>query len=431
MTPRARWVATLIVFALTLVLPSSDTRAHGGPPAALGIVAADEHGRPSMVLLNEGLAFERDDRYLFMCPSMWGDSDTSAGKAPLARSVDGVESWIIGTDDLYSVRDGALTAQGRPDLSSASVIALAAQDDALLGLRFDADGSAVVRIDDAAKAALFTSPETWSWFATGDGNLHLARVVADTGEVVRAVVDTDGEVIEEFRTPMATPLAQLRLRPTANGLFAVLFDGQQYALVAIEQERWQVLLQSSGPIDGPQASAGGALWVSLDGELMSDNGDGFAAVGEARRVTCLEQWGSHAYACVGSDLYSLGDAALAEHLFQLDHLGAPDPALVPTDGKRECEFQWVLYRLDLERTGLAPRHDDDEDGGVSQIDDAAVAPPPADSGAANPDSANDSGCDCRTAPSSTDDAPPWPWFAAGLALWRLTRSRRARARETR
>jgi hypothetical protein len=419
-----------LAFASTFVLPASDTSAHGGPPSALGIVAADERGQPSLVLLNEGLALERDDRWWFMCPRMWGEADTSAGKAPLARSVDGVLSWIIGKDDLYSLRDGSLVAHARADLSAASVIALAEDDGALLGLSLGSTGSAIVRIDDAASAPLFTSPESWSWFATGDGNLHLARWTT-TGEVVRLVVDRAGEVIEEFRTPLAIAPAQLRLRPTARGLFAVTFDGAQYALVAIEQASWQVLLQSPGPIDGPQASASGELWVALDGELMRDGGGEFAVVGEARRVTCLEQWGAHSYACIGSDLYSLGDAGLDERLFQLDHLSAPDPALVPADGERECRFQWLLYRNDLERTGLSPEGDADEDAGADEPGDAAVAPPPGpDAGAGEPEKR--SGCDCSAAGASARGTPHWAWFAAGLGSFvRLTRSRRAPCRGTR
>jgi hypothetical protein len=332
---------------------------------------------------------------------------------------------------LYSVRDGALTAHGRADLSAASVIGLAVEGNALFGLRFGSEGSAIVRIDDQAKAALFTSPETWSWIAAGDGHLHLARA-ADTGEIVRLVLDLDGQVIEESRSAVEGAISQLRLRPTPRGLFAVTFDDQQqYSLVAIEQADWKVLLQSPGPIDGPQASAGGDLWVAVNGELMKDSGDGFTAVGEARSVTCLEQWGAHAYACVGSDLYALGDAGLEERLFQLDDLHEPDPAQVPSVGARECEFQWVLYRYDLQRTGLLPDQAGGQDAGADGVEDAAVAPPPADdAGAGEP--RKRSGCDCSTAGTNARGAPLWVWFAACLGWFRrLTGSRRAPARGTR
>lgn len=358
----ARWTATwllslaLLLSLLSLGFGSGTARAHGGPPAAFGVVAADASKEPSLVLLNEGLAVLRGGTWSFLCPRLWGDAGTSAGKAPLASSVNGIDSWVVGADDLYLARDGVLTAQAQPDFSSAKIVALARADEALFGLSVDASGSAVVRIDAPSEPALFSSPQFWSSLALGGdpGRLHLART-SEQGELVVVTLDRQGQLVEELRSPLEGSVAQLRLRATGGGLFAVTFDGEYYALVRLEQTRSQVLLRGARSIAGPQASAGGQLWVAMDGELMRDAGAGFQAVSEARRVTCLERWGSLSYACVGGEIHALGDAGLQRRLFALDRLSGPDPALVSAEAARDCEFQWVLYRSDLERSGLAPR----------------------------------------------------------------------------
>lgn len=373
-----------------------------------------------MVLLNEGLAIVREDRWSFACPRLWGDADTSADKVPLARSVDGIDSWIIGADDLYLARDGVLTAQGRPDLSSAAVVALAG-DDALFGLSLSTAGSSVVRIDDEAKLPLFTSPDFWSALAIDAGLIHLARFTTD--EIVRLTLDRNGEVLDEFRSPIEGALAQLQIRPTAQRLFAVTYDGEQYTLAAIEQASWEIVLQSAGPIQGPQASPDGRLWVALDGELMREAGAGFEAVGEARRVTCLKQWASVPYACVGSDIHRLDDAGLQARLFQLDPLSAPDPEIVPATAARECQFQWLLYRNDLERIGLETR--DWIDPAAEPTDGSApsdaAAPPALDAGAAEPDEANRSSSDCSAAGASGRATPLGIFWIAGLG-WLVART---------
>jgi hypothetical protein len=413
--------------ALALLLLPASSRAHGGPPSALGIVAADPTGEPSLVLLNEGLAILRDERWSFACPRLWGDTDTSADKMPLAMSIDGVDSWIIGADDLYLARDGVLTAQARPDLSRAAIVALAADHGALFGLSVTSLGSSVIRIDDQAKLPLFSSSEFWSALAIDSGRVHLARIA--TGEVVGLTLDRDGEVLDERRSPIDGALAQIRLRPAAQRLFAVTYDGQQYTLAVLEQTSVRVVLQSAGPIQGPQAGPDGRLWLALDGELMREAGDGFEAVGEARRVTCLGQWGAVPYACVGGDIHRLEDEGLQAHLFQLDHLSAPDPELVAASAERDCEFQWLLYRNDLEASGLEPR--DWIDAAAEPADGSvpldATAPAAPDAGTVEPDEASGSSPGCSAA-GTRARSTRWAILWAASLGWLVVRRSRARQR---
>jgi hypothetical protein len=430
--PATRGASVLASSLIFLLVGPTAARAHGLPPSTLGVVAADDEGQPNMVILNEGLAFGRGDRWSFICPRLWGDPDTSSGKNPLAWSLDGVETWIIGADDLYSARDGVLTPQQRSDASSRSIAALAADDDALFGLKVAADGSAVVRIDQADAAPLFTSNEIWSWLAIGQGRVHLARVTA-ASELARVTLDRTGQPIEEVVHTDAGAIAQLHLRPTARGLYAVVYDGTQYSLALLEQQTWQDVLHSPGPIAGPAASGDGTLWIAADGVLMRDAGAGFQAVGETRSVTCLRQYRSLAYACVGTDLHRLGNAGLGARLFQLAGLRERDPALIPATAARDCHFQWLLFRNDLERTGLAPRDFVDSAAEDAGSDDAsaepssdAASPSPAergDGGAAPLPSASGSGCACSAARAGRGRDGLKVLTGAALACWWLARAR--------
>lgn len=356
-TPRSH--AHIIGVCLALVLSSAATaHAHGGPAAVLGIASADGE-IPNMVVLSEGLAIAGRNGWEFLCPRLWGDGESGPGKVPLALSVDGSSSWIIGTDDVYLARDGELNAQGREDLSSASVIALAADDDAVFGLRISGDGSAVVQINaQPAASVLFASEESWAALAVDDGRLHLARST-NANELALLSLDRQGEVVDGFVVPLSSALARLQLRPSGQRLFGVMFDGTQYLLGVLEDARFAILIASGGPIAGPQLSAGGALWIALDGVLMrardaQDPSLGFQAVGEERHVTCLGRWRSLRYACVGTDIYELGDVGLQARIFQLDALAAPAPELATEAVAAECEIPWSLFRYDLERTGLSP-----------------------------------------------------------------------------
>jgi hypothetical protein len=247
-----------------------------------------------------------------------------------------------------------LTAQGRPELSSTTVVALAGDDEAVFGLTSSSDGSAVVRIDEERGQALFVSTEFWSALALAGDHVELARVSNDS-EFVRLVLDRAGDVQQEFRTTIEGVSPQVRLRPEGARTFAVLFGGEQYTLGELDAERWVPLLSSRGSVEGPQASADGTLWIALEGELMREANGGFEPVSETRRVTCLGHFGGSAYACVGSDIYRLTDLGLGARLFQLEGFYGPDPSLVPAAATRECESQWLLYKNDLERTGYAPR----------------------------------------------------------------------------
>jgi hypothetical protein len=416
-------IALLALFAVTPM----GARAHGGPPSALGVIAADPSGHPRLVAINEGMALLRDDRWSFVCPRLWGNVDFSTYKAPLALSIDGEESWIVGTGDLYAARDGTLTAQGRPELGSTNVVALTATADALLGLRFSNSGSAVVRIDDPAEPPVFESSEFWSSLAidTAGERIHLARVTAEL-ELALLVLDRQGRVLDDLLEPAPGVLSRVRLRSGTADLFAVLSSDAGYLLVQRDGSSWREIVESPGSIAGPVESAGGQLWIALQGELMRGEGDRFEATGETRFVTCLDRWQSLAYACVGSEIYRLGDEGLEERLFHLEEFSGPDPDMVPEEAAQDCHFQWLLFRNDLARGGYEPRDwpttaTDTEDAGPKEPD----AP---DGGAVAPQPSSDRSCGCSAAlGGGAHFGPSGFGLAAALACLAFARLRARRA----
>ncbi len=416
-------LAMFIASATLTMLIASYTRAHGGPPEAAGIVAADERG-PTLVLTNEGLVLRRAGAWSFMCPRLWGEDDISFSRLPLAHSLDGASSFVVGKDDVFVMRDGMLTKQGRPELSRAAVTVLAGDREALFGLRTHAEGSDIVRIDGREEHALFASAEVWWTLAIDDRGLYLARPTSEGGlEVVS--LDREGSMRASFTVPIAVRPAQLRLHAVADRLFAVLFDGEQYLLGELDAEGWQTLVHSPGPIDGPIASADGALWIAVDGVLTREGGAGFEATGEPRRVTCLSSWSEWVYACVDTELYRLREAGLDERLFALDGIAPPDPALVPDDAAFDCEVQWQLFQSDLQRIGLTTRARPEAgvDAGAVARDAGAARDAPSDGTAATLQAAP-GGCSA----AHTRDAVAWPAWLAVAALVRRSRRHAAGSR---
>jgi hypothetical protein len=351
---RGVWIALLCG---ALCCATSAARAHGGPPAALGIVAASEDG-PNVVLLNEGLAVQREDRWSFLCPRLWGDTNVASGKVPLALSVDGIQTWVVGAEDLYAARRGNLTAQDRPDLSATHMVKLAAGGDVLYGLRIasESGGSEVVRVGVAAEPPLWASSQYFSALAVYAEHLHLARLASDL-QVAFATLDRQGQLVGESTLFTDRSALGVELQPTPSRLFAVTYDRVMSSLHALAADggRWQRVLEGPGVLHGPVASPGGRLWIVLDGDLMRESGATFESVADARMLTCLGRWGDKPYACDGSEMYWLTDDGLGERFFQLERLSGPDPELVSPMAQTICEFQWVLFRNDLERAGLAPQ----------------------------------------------------------------------------
>jgi hypothetical protein len=408
----------------SLLFGAGAAHAHGPPPSAFGIVAAAS-SKPTLVVLNEGLAVQRAGGWAFVCPSVWGEGGTGLGIVPLALSIDGVTSFIVGADDLYVARDGALSAQQRPELSRSAVIALvaAAEGDALFGLSVSSGSSRLLRIDDPDAPALYATANQIGAMEEHAGRFHLGGF-SQTGELEITTIDRTGALVADQRVQLGlTTPAELRLRVRAERMFVVVVEEDHYTLGELVEQRWQQHAQLNGPIAGPETSAGGQIWIALDNELMRETPSGFEAIGEARRVTCLGRWNDLAYACVGTAIHRLEDDGLGELLFALDGLAPPDPALVPASAADDCAIQWSLFRGDLDRVGLAPLAEPLPSSPTPIDDGGDGSPPPtgAADAARGAGPADEDGCSAVRVRSA---ASPAGWWLVVLACAAALRGRR-------
>ena len=330
-------------------------RAHGGSPSAMGLIAANERGA-NMVLVNEGLAFNNDGLWTYLCPTLWGDDELSASKAPLAASLDGRSSWVVGSDDLYLAEAGTLTKLGRTDLMlTGSFVALEGSAGQVFGLRIGSMGTEIVRIEPTATPLVWSSADYYSALAVTPDAFHLARVLNER-EVEFETLDRQGQRLARYSAALDSQPARVFIRPTSGGLYAVMFDGNlHYDLGLLVDGHWQKVQEAEASLAGPQAGPDGQLWVGLGGKLHKITDAGFESTPESRYVSCLDHWQSQAYACVGSELHWLTDEGLGPVIFQLQGFNGPNPALVPMALQERCGFQWQLFRIDLERTGLSPQ----------------------------------------------------------------------------
>ena len=370
--PSTAWGCLL---CLGLWHPASDASAHGGPPEIYGIAAADTEG-VSAVVLNEGLAVKHQERWVYLCPSLWEDRQTTGTRQTLAYSIDGQTTWVVGADDIYALREGGVQPQGRDMLGAANVLSLAVTREHLYGLVFSEQGSEVVPIDRQA-APLYGSAEQFQTLATHEEAMVVGRI--EDRELVLLELDERGTEGERHELTLEAPGANLRLRLYRQALFVVWFDGNEHVLARLDlAENEPVLTELSRSVDtiqGPQHTPGGTAFITHGKALLRLTEDGDAEpVDTPEEITCLNLYGSLPYACAGSRLYELTNEGLGEILLDLTGLHSQPPELIPESAEPECGFQWQLFRNDLQRSGLAPQDWPEEgapDGGVDAGPSAA------------------------------------------------------------
>jgi hypothetical protein len=441
---------TLTMLGIATVSPDL-VLAHGGPPAALGLLAVNADG-PEVILLNEGLGLKRPEGWSYMCPSLWGEINQASGKYPLARSADGVETWVCGGEDLYLLRDQKLVGQMRPEFRRNEMIGLANDAENVYGLHYTGSGprmsAEVVRLrSDGGDATFWKSDVYWSAITANADGVYVARVAAEK-QLELVTLDKSGtELVRGQAMLPLTPL-EIQLHVSGKRVYVTANDGTLSMFGYFEASTWKEVLQDKMPILGPQSSPDGTQWIAIGGALKRLQGETPEAVDETRMITCLEQWNDWHYACVGSDLYQLTESGIGERMFAMDGFHAPDPKLVPPEAEDNCAQQWVLYTVDATRSGLTfvdwP-HTGAVASGMSSGSAGASAPPPSSSagapaggaagasGGAGPavvaggakEPASDGGCSVSTIPARGRGG----WFGivcAGLGLFFSVRRARRR-----
>jgi hypothetical protein len=374
-------LCTLTLLGIVAVSPAV-AFAHGGPPAALGLLAANADG-PEVILLNEGLALKRPEAWSYMCPSLWGEINQASGKYPLARSADGVETWVCGGQDLYLLRDQKLVGQMRPEFRRNEMIGLANDAEHVYGLHYTGSGprmsAEVVRLrSDGGDTTFWQSDVYWSAITANADGIHVARVAAEK-QLELATLDKSGKELSRGQAMLPLTPLEIQLHALGKRVYVTANDGTHSMFGFFEGTVWKEVLQDTMPIVGPQSSPDGTLWIAIGGALKKLQDETPEAVDEPRMITCLEQWNDWHYACVGSDLFHLTESGIGERVFAMDGFHAPDPKLVPPEAADNCAQQWVLYTVDAMRSGLTfvdwP-HTDVVVGGMSNASAGASAPAP-------------------------------------------------------
>jgi len=326
--------------------------AHGGPPAALGLLAANPDAE--VMLLNEGLALKRPEGWSYLCPSLWGESDLASGKFPLARSADGISTYVPGGSDLFVLRDGELMAQQRPEYSSSRMIALANDSQYVYGLHITTVGgnsmSEVVRLNSSGDPRFFASQEYWGSITANEDNVYIAS--AGTQALTLVTLDKEGKEVGRTTAMLPMTLYEVTLHAFAGRVYATGAGNTGYLVGYFENGTWTEVLQDPMVVVGPQTSADGTVWIAIGGALARLKDNVVEPAEETRFVKCLEHWNDRYYVCLDHDVHELTADGVGDRLFEMQGILETDPKMITADTKDPCEQQWLIYKIDAMRSGL-------------------------------------------------------------------------------
>jgi hypothetical protein len=342
----------LLLLGLLVAISPASVLAHGGPPAALGLLAANPDAE--VMLLNEGLALKRPEGWSYLCPSLWGEIMLASGKFPLARSADGSATYVPGGSDLFVLRDGQLIAQQRPEYSRNMMIALANDAENVYGLHISTVGqnsmSEVVRLTGDGDPRFFASQEYWGAITADEQGVYIAAAL--TEQLTLVTLDKQGKERKRVTAMLPVTLNEVVLHALGGRIYVTGTSNKGTLLGYYENDTWTEVLQDPLPIVGPQTSDDGTMWIATAGALARLKDGVVEPTGDARFVTCLEQWNDRRYACVGNDLHELTQDGIGEPVFEMQGILGTDPKMITPDAKEYCDQQWTLYKIDAMRSGL-------------------------------------------------------------------------------
>lgn len=336
--------------------------AHGPAPSALSVVDDDATG-PKVIRLTGGYARRVDGgRYEFLCPAAWGDDVVlPAGTIPNGPVV------IAGGTGLYLVdATGAVTPHPDPAAK------MPATDFAQLGgklyvLRTNGANSEVLEVTPTSVRMVFSDPGSWSAIAATSSAIGLMRLTDTKIEQLR--ISADGMVIDRGSAPAPMEPILVTARATSQELFAVVVTANGRELGQIMGDQWKRIALASSAIAGPAEVPNGDVYIAIDSVIskLSDTQSTLMSV----PVSCLGRLGDIAYACTRDGLSSMAPAGVAEPIFALSSMLAPNMAKVAPDQQSLCEAQWEHFRFDLLALGVTlmdpPATVDDGQAGAAGV----------------------------------------------------------------
>jgi hypothetical protein len=394
---------------------ATSARAHGGPPAILQVVAADADG-PRLVRTTEGFAQRLEERWVYVCPSLFGSTEVPRA---IAHDDDDVV-WLASVTGTFT-----LDRQGRVASidTDGALTALALTADGVFGLRFRLQGTAVVRLAGGAMQVVHESDEPFTMLsASGDG-LAVGRVEGEA--LVVQELGVDGELGARWSVEAALASKLVTLRAAESAAFATTLDNTGYALFALSERMLVPVLQAPGAILGPTRAADDQLWLSTYDALWRIEDDGLQMHPAAQWITCLDRVAGRSFACTQDRVLDFTGPELGTARMDLRDLEPPTSQDGDLVGDEACAADWLLFRADLSTIGIDVGMPQDAGVADASVADAGVLPVPdaSEVDAAEPRAAaRSSGC---TVSGSQGRGTSW------LALMCAALLRRRRRRHTR
>lgn len=336
--------------AAVVVIASATTSSAHGPAVGVTFVAAADDSGPTVVGVSEGLVQRIENEWRYVCPSLFGDE-----LAPLALSLDGERTFVVGTDDLFVLAaDSTVTPQNRPEFSRRFVTGLGRVADRMFAFRIADRRTEIVEITDPPSAAVWSDAGVYHSISADDAGFWAARVSADgVGHVSR--LDVEGAVVAQHTFVAEPGESVLRAMALGDDVYvSTLTSWQTGRLTRIDGAGDQTrIVDATEPLRGPLAVSDDAAYFIADG-VLDALPDATTTPVFSERATCLDQHGGHSYLCSRTTLLGLDASGTVHAVLDLAELQGPVAGALNADVSDRCALQWRVFQDDLRAVGALP-----------------------------------------------------------------------------
>jgi len=343
----ARLSATL---AAVLVIASTATSSAHGPPVGVTYVAAADAGGPTVVGVSEGLVQRIEGEWRYVCPALFGDE-----LAPMALSLDGERTFVVGTDDLFVLAaDGTVTPQNTPQLSRRFVTGLGRVADRIFAFRLADGRTEIVEITYPPSSAIWSDAGGYDSISADDAGFWAARVTADgVGHLLR--LNVEGAVVAQHSFVAEPGEFVLRAMALGDDLYVSTLTGWLTGqLTRLDAAGAQArIVEATEPLRGPLAISSSAGYFIADGVLEAIP-DAPTTPVFSERATCLDQLGGRSYLCSRTTLLGLDASGTTDVMLDLAELQGPVAGALHADNSGRCTLQWLVFQDDLRAVGALP-----------------------------------------------------------------------------
>jgi hypothetical protein len=347
----------------------ASARAHGAT-VALALVAEDAQGARA-VRVTGGLALRVDDQWHFVCPALFGDTNS-----PAAGSLADGPIIVAASAGLFLLAaDGSVSPHPDP-LAKGTGRAVVATSAGLFVLQQRDSMTELLSVQADRASVFWRDARAWEDVAATAKQFQLVRLAGD--QIEQVLLSSQGDILatETAPAPATTALVFARLAGDVPYIVAATQGGTVLELGRIAQGKWVSLQTGRSNLAGPIVTAKGQSFVAVEGALARFENEQLTPLSTMEFVNCLREDRDHAYACTHGGLRELGAAGLGTSLFELSMLRPPLVGAVPASATASCDAQWQHLQFDLLAAGILVAPGTESDAGPG-----ADAGPSADGGA--------------------------------------------------